>query len=324
MRRRITLTIKSKLFINLFRSSGTEILSSIPEKSGNIIRPLLNVSRTDIDEYVESSGLKYIDDKTNFENKYFRNKIRNDLIPVLEKIKPDYRKNFTAIFKHFDEERAFKIAVGKKALDRVLIYQDKKNISIDYTKFARLKPALRKIIVKVILKKIRYPAKPNAVMLDILSKVLKNERVVYRKSNLLIQSKSDRLYFTNVEIADKFSVRISKLPAYIDTGLFRARFSEKEIVKDYKNVFCFRYDEKNFPLKARNLTNDDIIFIQNRDRKIIDLLPDLKIPKNLLSYGIAICDNQDKIIGFYIFGTFRVSERFYTNQSDLVVIGDKL
>lgn len=311
-------------FINLFRSSGTEILSSIPEKSGNIIRPILNLSRKDIDEYIESAGLKYIDDKTNFEKKYFRNKIRNELIPVLEKIKPDYRKNFRAIFKHFDEERAFIVDVGKKALDRVLIYQDKKNISIDYAKFARLKSALRKIIVKIILKKIGYPAKPNAIMLDILSKVLKNERVVYRKSNLLIQSKSDRLYFTNVEIADKFSVRISKLPAYIDTGLFRARFSEKEIVKDYKKTFCFRYDYKDFPLTARNLKNNDTIFFQNKDRKIIDILSDMKIPKNLFSYGVAICDNKDNVIGFYIFGTFRVSERYYTNQNDLAVIGEEL
>lgn len=311
-------------FINILRSSGTEILSSIPEKSGNIIRPLLNVSRKEIDEYVEGAGLKYIDDKTNFENKYFRNKIRNDLIPVLEKIKPEYRKNFSAIFRHFDEERMFKLTVGKKALKRILIYADIKNISINYAKFARLKPSLRKIVAKIILKKIGYPAKPNLIMLDILSKALKNERIVYHKSNLLMQSKSDRLFFTNVSVREDFSVSINKLPVEIDAGSYGVRFIEEKLVKDYKSVFCFRYDEKSFPLTARNLTKNDALFIQNKKRKIIDILPDFKIPKNLISSGLAICDNQEKIIGFYILGTFRVSERYYANQSGSVVIGEKL
>lgn len=311
-------------FINLLRSSGTEILSSIPEKSGNIIRPLLNVSRKDIDEYVEGVELKYIDDKTNFQNKYLRNKIRNDLIPVLEKIKPEYRKNFSAIFRRFDEERMFKIAVGKKALKRILISADKKNISIDYAKFSRFKPALRKIVVKIILKKIGYPAKPNLIMLDMLSKVLKNERIVYRKSDLLMQSKSDRLYFTNISVSKEFSVSINKLPVKIDTGSYDVRFIEEKIVKDYKSVFCFKYDDRSFPLTARNLTKNDALFIQNKERKIIDILPDLKIPKNLISSGIAICDNQEKIIGFYIFGNFRVSERYYAITSGSVVIGEKL
>ena len=311
-------------FINILRSSGTEILSSIPEKSKNIIRPLLNVSREEIDEYIERAGLKYIDDKTNFENKYFRNKIRNELIPVLEKIKPEFRKNFSAIFRYFDEERKFKIAAGKKALKRILIYADKKNISIDYVKFSRSKPALRKIVVKIILKKIGYPAKPNAIMLDMLSKTLKNKRVFYRKFNLLIQSKSDRLYFTNVSIKEKLSVIINKLPIEIDTKTYGFRFSEKKTVQDYKNVFCFKRDENCFPLIFRTIRRRHTIFIQNKERKIADILQDMKIPKNLISSGLAICDNQKNIIGFYIFGEFRVSENFYANPSYSTVTGERL
>ncbi len=70
--------------LHLFRGSGTKGLSAMKEVDGNIIRPLIQYSKDDIEEYASSRGLTYKVDKTNLENKYSRNKIRNELIPLLE------------------------------------------------------------------------------------------------------------------------------------------------------------------------------------------------------------------------------------------------
>ena len=71
-------------FINLFRGAGIDGLASIEYKrEGDIIRPLLDISRDDIERYCQDHALTPCIDHTNFENEYSRNKVRNQLLPML-------------------------------------------------------------------------------------------------------------------------------------------------------------------------------------------------------------------------------------------------
>lgn len=79
--------------INLTRGTGICGLIGIPEIRLNIIRPLLNVSRIEIDDYILKNCLKYVVDKTNATDIYTRNKIRNNIIPILQQINPNVLKN---------------------------------------------------------------------------------------------------------------------------------------------------------------------------------------------------------------------------------------
>jgi len=80
-------------FINLLRGSGITGLSGIPVKHGNIIRPMLFAFRKDIESFVKNYNLKYRTDSSNNENKYLRNKIRNNLLPLMEQLYPNYRQS---------------------------------------------------------------------------------------------------------------------------------------------------------------------------------------------------------------------------------------
>ncbi len=77
--------------MRLIRGAGTRGLSGIKPVSGNVIRPLINTSREDIMEYLEGYDIQYCVDHTNLENVYFRNKIRNKLIPF---IRENFFNNF--------------------------------------------------------------------------------------------------------------------------------------------------------------------------------------------------------------------------------------
>ena len=77
--------VETMLF-QLFRGSGLKGLIGIREKRNEIIRPLLNVTRKEIEKYLALLNIKYITDSTNLENAYSRNKIRNQLIPLAEEI----------------------------------------------------------------------------------------------------------------------------------------------------------------------------------------------------------------------------------------------
>lgn len=92
-------------FLNLTRGSGIDSLSSIQMKNKNIIRPILNITRNDIEEYARSNNLKFVEDSSNSKNIYKRNIVRNELFPVINRLKPDFLKSFNHIFNFIDEEK---------------------------------------------------------------------------------------------------------------------------------------------------------------------------------------------------------------------------
>ena len=82
--------------LNLFRGSGLHGLTSIPTrrkltKNAFVVRPLINLTKDELIEYANSRGLRWVEDKSNEELIYTRNKIRNLLIPEIES---NYNPNF--------------------------------------------------------------------------------------------------------------------------------------------------------------------------------------------------------------------------------------
>ncbi|CAD0005721.1 tRNA lysidine(34) synthetase TilS [Flavobacterium chungangense] len=80
--------------INLSRGTGLDGLIGIPEQNDKIIRPLLPFSREEILNYAKDNTVEWREDSSNASNKYLRNKIRHDLVPVLKEINPNFLKAF--------------------------------------------------------------------------------------------------------------------------------------------------------------------------------------------------------------------------------------
>lgn len=79
------------VLMRFLRGTGPLGLGGIPYQNGVVIRPLLDVSRADIEGYLQEQRLTYRTDSTNFETEFTRNRIRHRLIPMLEQ---DYNPNF--------------------------------------------------------------------------------------------------------------------------------------------------------------------------------------------------------------------------------------
>ena len=77
-------------FLNLLRGSGINGLAGIKPRNGYIVRPLLCVSRDEIETYLSACSQDYVVDSTNLENDFKRNKIRNELIPKIKALFPDF------------------------------------------------------------------------------------------------------------------------------------------------------------------------------------------------------------------------------------------
>lgn len=80
--------------INFTRGTGLEGLTGIPVQNDKIIRPLLFLTRNEIDSYAKDHGIQWREDSSNASDKYLRNKIRHHLIPILKELNPNFMASF--------------------------------------------------------------------------------------------------------------------------------------------------------------------------------------------------------------------------------------
>lgn len=84
--------IETMLF-NLMRGTGISGLTGMKTRNGHIVRPLLDMTRQEILDYLAARKQDYVTDSTNLETEAIRNKIRLQLLPLMEEIFPSVRKN---------------------------------------------------------------------------------------------------------------------------------------------------------------------------------------------------------------------------------------
>ena len=76
------------VLFHLVRGSGARGLAGIPPVRGNIIRPLLNAERREIEAFLRENGQDYVTDSSNLSDDYTRNRLRHSVLPVLREINP--------------------------------------------------------------------------------------------------------------------------------------------------------------------------------------------------------------------------------------------
>ena len=91
-------------FINLLRGAGIRGLKGMQPVNGNIIRPLLDKSREEIHQYAIENGIKWREDHTNAETQFLRNKIRHELLPVIDGISKEGRASILKSISHLASE----------------------------------------------------------------------------------------------------------------------------------------------------------------------------------------------------------------------------
>lgn len=90
------------LLLNITRGSSSKGLASIPAVRDNIIRPLINCTRAEIEAFCGDYSIKYVTDSTNNDDVYTRNNIRLNVIPVLKEINPSFEQ---AVLRLVDDVR---------------------------------------------------------------------------------------------------------------------------------------------------------------------------------------------------------------------------
>jgi tRNA(Ile)-lysidine synthase len=91
------------ILLNLTRGTGIAGMHGILPKKGALVRPLLFLTREEIENIVAENGIAYVEDSSNASAKYARNKIRLSVIPVLKELNPGLEQTFESNLAHFRE-----------------------------------------------------------------------------------------------------------------------------------------------------------------------------------------------------------------------------
>ncbi|ENI5461676.1 tRNA(Ile)-lysidine synthase [Flavobacterium psychrophilum] len=123
--------------INLTRGTGLDGLTGIPEQNEQIIRPLLPFSRSEIEEYTKENSIQWREDSSNASDKYLRNKIRHDLIPILKVLNPNFLDSFLKTQNYLQEAQVM-IEDATIMIYQQVAKEDNEIISFDLKKLTQL------------------------------------------------------------------------------------------------------------------------------------------------------------------------------------------
>lgn len=118
--------------INFTRGTGLEGLTGIPAQNGTIIRPLLPFSREEIENYAKENNIEWREDSSNSSNKYLRNKLRHDIVPILKELNPSFLNSFQNTLEHLKQSNDLSEDASKMVYEKVVEeLEDKKEINLN-------------------------------------------------------------------------------------------------------------------------------------------------------------------------------------------------
>lgn len=123
------------ILINLARGTGLEGLTGIPQQNDRVVRPLLHFTRTEIETYAQENNIQWREDSSNASDKYMRNRLRHDVVPVLKSLNPSFLESFSQTLEHLQQAQTLvqdaSVLVYKQVVSEV---NNKKHININELK----------------------------------------------------------------------------------------------------------------------------------------------------------------------------------------------
>ena len=269
--------IETFLF-RLIRGTSLQGLEGIKIKNNNVIRPISEIYKKDILEYLNKNEIQYKIDKTNFENEFTRNSIRLDLIPFIEErynikfkdkifslikeIRENNQNNSLNLSDYTDSENRiilektkFLSNFDKKNL--LSLFLNKKNIEVNRNKIDEISSLIKSNGTK-------------KIDLDKSYRIVKDYTYLYiedKKENCVINNNVIQVKIPSEQIFDNFKITVSTVEN-LDIPKQKNQYLLDAI---YNDIIEVRYRKEG----------DRIFLGEKHSKKIKEIFIDQKIPKNI-------------------------------------------
>ena len=294
------------VLLNMIRGTGLRGLTGIQPRNGYVLRPLLCVSRDEIEHFLAKRGQKYVIDSTNLETDVKRNKVRLQVLPLLRTLNPAVSDNIQrmvenvaeaqivldSLLDNFKKHNILELReLGKYGSSEYVIYEWLKNYGFNGTQARQ--------VLEAETGKIMSSSQGYDVLKD-------RERLIIERT--LKPFNPMRIPEEGMYVLDeKMRLSLRKCAAYVSKKPFVATFDAQKVV---------------FPLTVRRVEEGDwMIPFGMRGRKLLsDLMTDCKMTVFEKRRQLVVVDAQDVIVwavGLRIADSVAVAE---TTQSVLELI----
>lgn len=291
------------VLLNLTRGTGINGLTGISAINGNIARPLLFASRSQIEEYARLNNLDFRTDSTNLSDDYQRNIIRHRIIPVLKEINPSFEERMSKNFKHIRQATDIYNWFIMRAIGDILSNNGQK-VVIDAEKIMN-QPFAEPILYEC-LKLYGFNSTHTEAVLKIIG----------QKSGCTFQSATHRLLVDRTQIIIEPAEQAEFEPIVIDSpqdvesvGLKMKVVPIADFVLDKRpSTACLDLGKLSFPLTIRRWQHGDFFYPigMSKAQKLSDFFVNNKV--NVFEKERAMVLTSDEKIAWII--GYRPDNRF--------------
>lgn len=190
------------IIMNFMRGSGISGLKGIEEKREQYIRPLIECERIEIERYCDEQKLNPRIDKTNFENEYTRNKIRNVVIPYVKKeFNPNIVDTLNRLSELVREEEKYIDKQVKESYSNLMLEENKEQIILDLKKFNQQEKVIKsRLVLYTIMRLLATTKGIEKIHVEDIIKLCSNNignKYLTPNKNIKVLVKNHRIYFLN-------------------------------------------------------------------------------------------------------------------------------
>lgn len=209
------------LLLNETRGTSLKGLCSIPAVRGNVIRPLIDCTRAEIEAYCAENSIKFVTDETNFDDVYSRNRIRLNVIPELKKINPSFENAAARLIASANEDESYFEAVTEETFLKAKLQN---GFDADFIKNQH--PSVRKRVLVRILKE-QAGVTPELIHLKLIDKILDGGTAEITGNTIVNVRNSVLTINPEAENTTEWEYDFSSLCAALDFGKVKAEIFNK-------------------------------------------------------------------------------------------------
>lgn len=291
------------LIFNITRGSGIAGLCALKPVRDNIIRPLINVSRAEIERYAADNSLDFVTDSTNLCDDYTRNNIRHNILPQLKAINPSF---LSAAARLSDSARCADDYISAKAAELMNGCADVQSLAREHD--AVVSEYIRRLCVDEIGKTPEFSQISDAL------------HVIKKGSGAVSVCGKNQLYIENGRVKIGVPTQCDDAPfcvavtgAAAETPYNQYRFSVLDI-KEYEkqrkinNLLlknALDYDKMGNSLVLRSKTAGDKALLCGRDctKSLKKLFCEMKIPQKLRNRLAVLSNDKQDVLWVEGFGS---------------------
>ncbi len=285
------------VLLNLLRGTGLKGLCAMEPKQGQLIRPLLEVTKAEILTYVETHGLPYCTDSSNLSDDALRNRLRHHVMPLLQAENPNLTDTLSRMTKLLRQEEAYL----QKQVDGLLAEAAREE-SYDCPTLLAADPVLRRRAIRQLLPNAK-PAMVHVEAVEQLLSRLDGSAYVELPGGYVAQRTYDRLTFETAEnkiVFTPFTLKAHETVSIPELGMTVSLTGPSilAVPVDNRTTFALHFDTAPV-VEVRPRQTGDTISLAGGGKTLKKWMIDRKIPAKKRDFLPVFADKKGV---FAVFG----------------------